>query len=588
MKNIINNITVVLICILIFITNIIIGTPSIENTGIITISVSIIFLIYLIIYKVILKNKYTDIIKKINMLDICVIILCLSPWIPIILNTAVNLEDSTNYAIRYLTVFIIYVLLKILIIQDKKYIKYIINLTIGIGLLSSFFGIQNLLNEEISKLLYKIGVPLMMNEGRRMIGNIGYANTFALSVFIPLVFSTEKHIRKGNYFFTAINLLFVSCILLSDSKAMYMILGLWVIVYSVLLRNKKDIIKFLAHIQIVGMLAIVYAKIFTYFYERKMNIEVWISLAVFMGIAVALNKIINIYLERKNIKLTKYIIVACLIIVIFFAIGLNAGVPLCVFENQNQEKYVEYLIPIEPNQKYVFDFETISKSLEEDIYLIQIIEEKRNLLRIENHIIEFGTFSGNKNITINTNEKTNHIRLRFISKYPHKQQGLKINSFKINGEEYILNYLYLPNKIVNLLSNFSGKSLSVTDRMTYYKDAFKLIEMNPWTGIGGKGWVHEYEKVKSETYFSREVHSFPIQIWLEFGIIAILSYAFINLFVLKYSFANIKNLKMVYMSLGAIVLHSVIDFDLSFFNMFLYMFIFLSIISSEKIIIKKK
>ena len=583
MKKIINNIAIISICILLISANIIVGTPFIENTRIITITAISIFVVYMIVYKIMLKNKYIDIIKKINMLDICVIILCLCPWIPIILKTAVNVEESTNIAIRYLTVLILYITSKILFNQEKKYIKYITNTTIFLGIFSTFLGIENLVHEKISLLLYELGVPLMINSGKRMFGNIGYANTFALSVFVPLILSTHKFVKKGNYFYTAINFLFISGILLSYSKAMYMLLILWIVVYSILLKEKHDITKFLIHVGVTGILAIVYSKVFNHYFQREMALQIWLALIIFMVLAVAINKILNNIIEKREVKLK--VSIACFIItvVLIIGIGLIIKVPLIIFETTTKWDYVEYIISeIEPNTEYKFEFEIESESLYNDeIYMIQIQEESNQLAVIEQHNIKVGTYSGKKYIEVKTDAKTDQVRVIFRSKGIEQQKGLKIKSFKINGEEYILNYLYLPNRIINLLRNFSGKSLSVTDRATFYKDAFKLIQRNPWTGIGGKGWIYTYQEVRSFTYFTMEVHSYPIQIYLEFGIGAIIAYVVMIGLVLEQFLKSSKDMIPVYLSLGLIVLHSVIDFDLSYMNILIYTFLLFSMVSSD-------
>ena len=207
MKKIINQILIISICITTLIASIIVGTPLKENTKILSIIILAIFLIYTFINK--------KIIKQINKLDICIIILCLCPFIPIIFKTAVSLEDAVNVGIRYLSLLLIYITTKNLILENKKYKNYIIITIIVTGVISAIIGIDNMTYKTFFNQLYNIGVPFVINIENRMFGNFGYANTFAISLLLPLILSFDKYVNqeKENIGYIGINFIFISCII---------------------------------------------------------------------------------------------------------------------------------------------------------------------------------------------------------------------------------------------------------------------------------------------------------------------------------------------------------------------------------------
>lgn len=586
MKKIINNMASMLVCIVIIMASVIVGSPLKENTQIISIITLTIFLIYILLYKTVLKNKYKTIIQNINKLDIGVLILCLCPFIPIIFNTSINLADSINIGIRYITVLLLYMMSKILIIQDKRYANHMMTTIIITGIISAIIGIDNMTFKFFLNLLYKIGVPFVVNIENRMFGNFGYANTFAMSLLVPLILSLDRYIKKENknIIYVGINFIFMACIILSYSKAVYLVTVLSIIIYIFLQKDKKKMVKIISNMIILMIGAIIYSKIFTNFYQEKNNIGIWIMTLEFMLISAVMILFVNKLIEKSKFRIKKYIsffILFIILMILFITLGLNLKKALTIFENKTQTSEVKYKIPhVIPNQKYQFIFDIEARSLyNKKIYSIQVIEEDKYYKTIKEHEIKIDTFLGQKNIEFESDSNTVEFALIFKSNNPEEQKGLKINSLKINGEEYILNYLYLPASVVNKIKTLDISNLSIRERLTFYKDAMKLIKRNPWTGIGGNGWNYKYPEIKSYDYESTQVHSYPLQIFLEFGLTAIIVYIMICIFLLKHNKTeNIGVLTAIF----AILLHSMVDFDLSFMNMLLYTFLLISIISSEE------
>lgn len=587
MFKIINDLVAILFCIIIIIASVFVGTPIVENTKIITLLVGVLFSVY-IIYRIVLKGKIKNQKNNINIIDICIFILCLCPFIPIFARTSVNIEDSLNVAGRYITLFLIYIMTKLIVKNNNKYVKWIKFTIIFAGIIGAIIGFDNMTYQKTSIPLYNIGIPFINNIENRMFGSFGYANTFAMSMLISLILNLDNTIKENKKIYNIFNFIFVTCILLSYSKAVYILSILCVILYCISLRKKELIIKTCLDVALCYLMGIVYSSIFSDMYQEKQYLGIWIVLIEFSIIATLISFLtekINVKIRINKLNFVKIVFGISIIIISSIFIGLKFTQPLNIFMTSNQTEQVKYKISnIEPECKYNFLFNVKSKSLYNNkIYQIVVVEEDKYYQTIKEHEIELSTYLGEKNIEFTTTPETVEFALVFKSKNCKEQKGLTINSVKINGKEYTLKYKYLPANLVNKIRNFNFKSLSVTERLTFYKDAIKLIKRNPFTGIGGNGWLYKYDEVKTYNYFATQVHSYLLQLFLEFGIIAIADYLIIIFFILKYIVKNNKIMESIKIALIAIMVHSSIDFDLSFMNMAIYMFIFISLVSECEI-----
>ena len=83
----------------------------------------------------------------------------------------------------------------------------------------------------------------------------------------------------------------------------------------------------------------------------------------------------------------------------------------------------------------------------------------------------------------------------------------------------------IPKTLVYRFEDLLKGSTSSSDRITYYKDAFKIIGKtlpNFVIGTGGEGFNNMYKMVQTVKYTSTEVHSSFIQIFVESGILGFL------------------------------------------------------------------
>ncbi|QWU15815.1 O-antigen ligase [Paenibacillus sophorae] len=140
----------------------------------------------------------------------------------------------------------------------------------------------------------------------------------------------------------------------------------------------------------------------------------------------------------------------------------------------------------------------------------------------------------------------------------------------------------LPDNIEARLENINFQQHSVLERFTFYKDALKVVKDYPILGAGGGGWAALYEKYQNNPYTSRQAHNFFLQYLIEVGILGFIVFMGFILYVFyKYIRGFIKQKDkddyengFFYLILTlSILLHSVLDFNMSYVFMGLLVFI---------------
>lgn len=150
----------------------------------------------------------------------------------------------------------------------------------------------------------------------------------------------------------------------------------------------------------------------------------------------------------------------------------------------------------------------------------------------------------------------------------------------------------LPERITSRIQNISLKSYNIQERTFFYKDAVNMIGDNPVFGYGGGGWNAAFRTYQSYFYNSSEVHSHPLQVWIEAGVLGFLSYAALWLGVIlsmvkimrkrrdsQYS-ADLTLSWTAFAAATALGLHSLIDFTLSLGALMIFLWALFGVIRS--------
>jgi hypothetical protein len=148
----------------------------------------------------------------------------------------------------------------------------------------------------------------------------------------------------------------------------------------------------------------------------------------------------------------------------------------------------------------------------------------------------------------------------------------------------------LPQIIRGRLENVSLQSQSVYERLSMFRDAIPIWKYHPIFGGGAGAWEALYERDQSYPYTSGQTHSFATQLLVETGIVGLISIAaFIiivfTLFIRYYRKAEDKDrvqYVFYFITPMTILLHSMIDFEMSYVFFEILVFLCLGIITGTQ------
>ncbi|ADL07263.1 O-antigen ligase family protein [Thermosediminibacter oceani] len=195
-------------------------------------------------------------------------------------------------------------------------------------------------------------------------------------------------------------------------------------------------------------------------------------------------------------------------------------------------------------------------------------------------------------IPFKTRTDTTKLRIGFANNFPGTSVTFSnAEIFEANdraaGQRIILAYKYIPEAVAQRLSSISFGEFSFQGRLSFYRDALKIIKEHPVLGIGGGGWKSAYFAYQSYRYFTTEVHSFFLQLMVETGIIGLLTFlAVLVLIIRNMIISNINKVDdqkhsalntAALSSAVAILGHSAVDFNMSLPAVAIYLWALLGI-----------
>lgn len=139
----------------------------------------------------------------------------------------------------------------------------------------------------------------------------------------------------------------------------------------------------------------------------------------------------------------------------------------------------------------------------------------------------------------------------------------------------------LPDSISTRLENINFQQHSVLERITFYKDAAKVVADYPLIGAGGGAWTALYEKYQNNPYVSAQAHNFFMQYLVEVGIIGFIIfmafiiyifYQFVRSYLRRDEIERESHFVFFILSMTILVL-SLLDFNMSY--VFIGMLVFI-------------
>lgn len=124
---------------------------------------------------------------------------------------------------------------------------------------------------------------------------------------------------------------------------------------------------------------------------------------------------------------------------------------------------------------------------------------------------------------------------------------------------------------------------TLSARAVMYGDAWELFKNSPWIGYGGDAWRILFHSIQSQPYVGTEVHSGYLDMLLDLGVMGLLI-LMLGLFVI---FAGlIKSRSVLLPSCIVLVLHSAIDFDMSYGLVWMLLIWIVGLSSGESVVEK--
>lgn len=152
----------------------------------------------------------------------------------------------------------------------------------------------------------------------------------------------------------------------------------------------------------------------------------------------------------------------------------------------------------------------------------------------------------------------------------------------------VILYRLIPESIIDRLSKISLEQSSAGSRLEFYRDAFKIIKDYPIFGAGGGGWQALYQGYQSRLYWTTEVHSYFLQLWIETGTLGFLILCTMGVILAYGVFKFVRDKEAeprakdyvwgAFIGAFALAAHSLIDFNLSLGAVALFLWLLIGII----------
>ncbi len=134
----------------------------------------------------------------------------------------------------------------------------------------------------------------------------------------------------------------------------------------------------------------------------------------------------------------------------------------------------------------------------------------------------------------------------------------------------------IPDNIIERFARISLDEVNISIRLTFDKDALKLISKNWLFGTGGGSWKILYYNVQEYYYISRAVHNHFLEIFVESGILGFFAFTSTVILSIYYMISTLAKTKepkpRIYLAglfagFMVLIVHSTFDFDLSYVSL---------------------
>lgn len=599
MKNKTDKIYLFFLCIIIAILNLFIGSNHQEPKTKLETAILITGLTYVIVKKI--QRKKNIVIK--GKIDIAMLVLTVAMFIPMLIKSYYSLNDTINYGIEFLCVYVLYILARNLL-KSQKEVNIIIDVTLVSSILIIIFGLDKLYFNVFKHFLDIIGSAKSNAYG--MVSTIGYSNPLAAYMSLLSFFALGRYLYIENKWIKAIYSCYIQIAMIGfvfgNSRALMVMYPIVFIIYLFIL---KDNHKRLQSIMII-LINILDAFVFQEICNKVVinNIILWlifiINLIFIYLLSLIINKIITsvkVKFKINNKKLLITIISIILIIIAYCNIVKGIGESVVVDKNKKIE-----LLGLKNNENYNIKINlnvTTASNLDNETVNLIVTNHtsKRSYKKVKNIALK----NGEQNLEFNIQTDNDFERMRvFSTNLTDENNKVKINHIYINNKEYIMKYKYLPNDVIRMLRTLNFRTVSIYERIAFCKDSLKLAKNNLVFGSGGCAFANHIKLYQTYVHgYNKESHSYILDLLLNYGIFGIITYISVLVITILNAYKTIKkyrkkdcNYAILFSSIliGLILftIHAMVDYDLNYLVTLSIYYITIAIINKEDKIIEQE
>ena len=496
----------------------------------------------------------TSVKKKnilVTLLDILVILMPISYALPLIFNKAVSIENSLFEVLRYINFAIVYFVSKTTIKKNCFVITIIVcSLLIGI------FGIDEITTRALEPYLSFVNARYLSTFSGRLSSFIQYANVSGALLLIGSFLAQfkalkkddniniPKIIRQGIHIYISIFLQI--CMILTESRMnfiFFIIISIILSVYFAIIKCSKNVISCLSSL----ITAIITSSIIDFLISVKRYNLVYLVLFVLFALCIVTlsilrgvkkHRILDVRLNKK-VKIAIGVVLGSLSIFLIYSV-FTVGQELVIDSKDSETETIRYLYDViageENTVSVTYDCTLYSQDASCILFLYEV-NENNTIQYIYEKNISKDEAQGEINFKFTPKSTTKVLEIIIQT----KDCKFAINDFELNDSKCILSYQYFPDELMFRLKNTGIFDAENEARYIYYEDAIKLIKMSPFVGQGGEAFLTRYQEVQNSGYISSEVHSHPLQLAIEAGLIGLILYILAVLIAIIITILNIIN-----------------------------------------------
>ena len=584
----IDKIFFILLCLIIVSLHLFIGSSHQEPKTILEMVIIIIGIIYILIKKI--QGQKNVVIK--GKIDILIFSLLIVIIIPLIIKTYYSLNDTINFFLAFLCVFVVYILARNLI-KTKNDLNGLIDITLISSIMIVVFGLDELYYNVFEKFLNAINSAKSQAYG--MVSTIGYSNPVAAYMALLAFFALGRYLSIQNKWIKNLYSIYIQIAMIGfvfgNSRALMLIFPLVFIMYIITLKNNKN------RLQAIGIMGIntIAAYIFQETCNRIVtdNMTLWGLLLLDIIIIYLISYAISSIHKKINVKISKtvtliLILGIALFTTIYYMLVKDIG---STIEIKDETQAID-LLGLKNDYDYNLKIDIIAEIQEDEETKIKLdlYTSERTIYQSETQNIKNGnqTFE----FDVHTNKDFERVIVR-ISGLKHEQSKIVVNHIYINNKEYIFNFKYLPNDVIRMLRTLNPRTVSIYERVHFYKDALNLSKEHIIFGAGDKAFANHIKPYQTYIHgYIAESHSYIADMLLNHGIFGLVTYIVIIILTAKTALKTIKQKKQendsnlaLYISIlfGMIMftLHAAIDFDLVYLLTLCMYYMFIGILNKE-------